>query len=67
MVNLPNFQCVKNVRIWSFPSLYFLAVRLNTLYLSVFSPNVGKYGLEKTQNTDTFYAVFQAPKIYLNQ
>ena len=27
------------------------------LEISVFSQNTGKYGPEKTQNTDTFYAV----------
>ena len=26
-------------------------------YLSVFSPNAGKYNLEKTPNADTFHAV----------
>ena len=28
-----------------------------TEYLSIFSPNVRKYGSEKTPNLDTFYAV----------
>ena len=29
----------------------------NAEYLSLFSPNVGKYGPEKTPYLDTFYAV----------
>ena len=28
------------------------------MYLSVFSPNVGKYGPEKTQYLDTFHTVY---------
>ena len=46
-----NLHSVKSVQIRSFSGLYFPAFRLNTkryLYLSVFSPNVGKYGPEKT-------------------
>ena len=33
------------------------AVRRDTEYLSVFSPNAGKYGPEKTPYLDTFHAV----------
>ena len=43
-----------------FPGPYFPAFGLNTEstpYLSVFSPNVGKYGPEKTPYLDTFCAV----------
>ena len=29
----------------------------NTKYLSIFSPNAGKYGPEKTPHLDTFHAV----------
>ena len=36
---------------------YFPAFELNTKYLSVFSPNAGKYGPEITPYLDTFYAV----------
>ena len=32
-------------------------IRRDTEYLSVFSPNAGKYGLEKTPYLDTFHAV----------
>ena len=32
-------------------------IRRNTSYLSVFSPNAGKYGPEKTPNLDTFHTV----------
>ena len=31
-------------------------IQTDTKYLSVFSPNVGKYGPEKTPYMDTFYA-----------
>ena len=37
--------------------LSFPAFGLNTLYLSVFSPNAGKHGPEKTPYLDTFHAV----------
>ena len=33
-----------------------------TSYLCVFSPNEEKYGPDKTQNTDTFYAVNHSSK-----
>ena len=33
-------------------------MRRDTKCLSVFSPNEGKYGPEKTPNTGTFHAVF---------
>ena len=48
------------------PNTEFFLVRIfphsdriwrDTEYLSVFSPNVGKYGPEKTPDLDTFYAV----------
>ena len=35
-------------------------LRRDTPYLSVFSPNVGKYGPRVTSNTDTFYTVQEA-------
>ena len=41
------FHCVKSVRIRSFSGPYFPAFGLNTPYLSVFSPNTGKYRPEK--------------------
>ena len=56
-----NIHCVKSVRIrsffWSvlFPHLDW--IRKDTSYLSVFSPNAGKYGPEKTPYLDTFHAV----------
>ena len=40
-----------------FSGPYFPSFGLNTSYLSVFSPNAGKYGPEKTPYLDTFYAV----------
>ena len=33
--------------------------------LSVFSPNAGKYGLEKTPYLDTFYAVVASRQFWL--
>ena len=52
---------VKNVQI----CIFFLVrifpysdwIRKDALYLSVFSPNTGKYGPEKTSYLDTFHAV----------
>ena len=41
---------MKSVRIWSFSGTYFSEFGLNTedtSYLSVFNPNLGKYGPEK--------------------
>ena len=40
-------HCVKSVQIRSF-------------FWSVFSPNAGKYGPEKTPYLDTFHAVYQS-------
>ena len=37
-----------------FSGSYFPAFGLNTPYLSVFSPNAGKYGPEKTSYLDNF-------------
>ena len=36
-------------------------MRRDTLYLSVFSPNTGKYVLEKTPHLDTFHAMYTFP------
>ena len=47
----------KSDRIWSFSSPYFPAfglVRNFTLYISVFSPNVWKYGPEELQIREHF-------------
>ena len=38
-------------------------VRRDTEYLSVFSPNAGKYGPEETPYLDTFYAVNSITKL----
>ena len=40
-----------------FSGLYFPTFGLHTPYLSVFSPNTGKNGPEKTPYLDTFHAV----------
>ena len=44
-----------------FSDLYFPAFGLNTerytKYLSIFSPNMGKYGPERTPYLDNFHAV----------
>ena len=50
---------VSKYRVLSGP--YFTVFGLNTeryLYLSVFSPNTGKYGPEITPYLDTFHAVY---------
>ena len=55
-----KLPCVKCVQIRSFSGPYFPAFGLNrrdTSHLSVFSPNAGKYGQEKTPYLDTFHAV----------
>ena len=44
------------------PERYFVSLRIqskcgNTLYLSGFSPNMGKYGPEKTRYLDIFHTV----------
>ena len=58
-----NIHCVKSVQIRIFSGPYFPAFGLNTErygdtpYLSVFSPNAGKYGPEKTPYLDIFHAV----------
>ena len=44
-----------------FSGPHFLAFGLNIPYLSVFSPNAGKYGPEKAPYLDGFHAV---QKIY---
>ena len=53
-------HCVKSVHIRSFSGPYFPAFGLITKrceYLSVFSPNAGKYAPEKTPYLDTFHVV----------
>ena len=40
-----------------YEGLHFPAFGLNTKYLSVFSPNAGKYGPEITLFLDTFHAL----------
>ena len=55
------FQCVENVRVWSFSGPFFRPFGLNTeryQYLNVFSPNVGKYGPEKLQMRTIFTQCF---------
>ena len=50
-------HCVKSVQIRSFFWSVFPEFGLNTERYRVFSPNVGKYGPEKTPYLDTFHAV----------
>ena len=49
---------MKSVRIWNFSGSYFAAFGLNTerdtVYLSVFSPNVGKCRPEKIRKRTLF-------------
>ena len=56
---------VSKYRVFSDP--YFPVSKLNTErcgYLSVFSPNAGKYGPEKAQYLDTFDAALLMPTIF---
>ena len=48
-----NSHYVKRVRIWSFSGSHFPAFGLNrdTPFLSIFSPNAGKYGSEKLRHS----------------
>ena len=59
LLNCP--RCVKSVQIRSFFLFRIFPhsgwIRRYTLYLSVFSPNAGKYGPEKTPYLSTFHAV----------
>ena len=48
---------MKSLRILSFSSPYFPAFGLNVAHLSVFSPNAGKHGQDKTPYLGTFHAV----------
>ena len=56
-----NYNCAKSVRIWSFSGPYFPAFRLNTKRYRVslcIQFKCGKIRTRKTQNTDTFHAVY---------
>ena len=48
---------VKSVRFRNFSGPYFPEFGLNNPYLSLFSPNSGKYGPEKLQIRGHFHAV----------
>ena len=54
-----NYHCVKSAQIRSFSGPYFPAYTRDTEYLSVFSPNKGKHGPEKTPFLDTFHKVYE--------
>ena len=56
-------HCVKSVQILSFFWSVFSRILTEYGYLSVFSPNAGKYGPEITPYLDTFQAV----KIFSDQ
>ena len=56
--NLTGFHRFLLVFTEFFSGPYFYAFGLNTPYLSVFSPNAGKYGPEEIPHLDTFHAVF---------
>ena len=57
--SLRSSNCVKTVQIRSFFWSIFSRIRTEygTEYLTVFSPNAGKYGPEKTSYLDTCHAV----------
>ena len=61
------YDCVKSVQIRAFFCSVFSRIRIfphsdwirrDTEYLSVFSPNVGKYRSKKTSYFDTFHAMY---------
>ena len=58
-IDSESTHCVKRVQIRRFFGPYFPAFGLNTekYSVSVFSPNVGKYGQEKTPYLDSFHTV----------
>ena len=57
-------HCVKSVQIRSYFWSVFSCIRIEYgPYLSVFSPNTGKYGPEITPHLDTFPAVVLIPKL----
>ena len=51
-------KCPNTKFFWSVFFLYSDWIRRFTEQISVFSPNTGKYGQEKTPYLDTFHAVF---------
>ena len=68
------YHCVKSVQIRRFFCSVFSRIRteygeilriLSLRYLSVFSPNAGKYGPEKTPYLDTFHTISNAEKSHL--
>ena len=61
-----TFQCLKSVRTRSFSGPYFLAFGLNTPYLSVFSPNAGKYGPEKFQIRTLFTQCLRHFRVFVD-
>ena len=52
-----NLYYVKSVQIWNLLWSVFSCIRSKCGDFSVFSPNTGKYGPEKTPHLDTFHAV----------
>ena len=64
-------HCAKSFQIRSFFWSIFSCIRIeygdirSMEYLSVFNPNVGKYGPEKTPNLDTFHAVSRSRSLTL--
>ena len=57
--NLATYDLVISALREKCPNMELFLVRIfpHTLYLSVFSPNAGKYGPEMTAYLDTFHAV----------
>ena len=56
-----DWHCVKSVQIRSFLWSVFFRIRIeygDTEYLSVFNPNAGNYGPEKTPYLDTLHTVW---------
>ena len=66
--NDSNTHCMKSVQIrsnfWSVFSHIRIEYGVDTSYLSVFSPNAGKYGPEITPNLETFHAMTNTEASY---
>ena len=66
VATLPKMNILESLREKCANTEFFLArifphsdwIQRDTPYLSIFSPNVGKYGPEKTPYLDTFHAVY---------
>ena len=57
---MKNWTIHLEFRLGIFQRLYFVkSVQIRSFFWSVFSPNTGKYGAQKTPYLDNFHAVLQ--------